>query len=159
MDFLTRVTLTTFTACTVLGMTAGARPGWPRLDLNEVRGLCHRVFKERQRDDSLAERGQTLQARVQRKEQLAHALAEGRLSLPQAAARFGALSAYTPNFWIHVNQLHPSASKDEQLCRYLIDWTETLLRDTDPARAEAASRRLTADLEGRLRRGEPLVAP
>jgi hypothetical protein len=159
MDFLTRVTLTTLTACTVLGTTSKAPSSWLRLDFYEFMGRCRQIFQERERDGSLAESGQALQSRIQAKERIALDLAAGRLSLPQAASRFGALSEVTPNFWYSISKFHPSATRDERLCRYLIDWTESLLEDTDPSQVQAVGRRLTADLNERLRRGEPLVAP
>ena len=159
MDFLTRVTLTAFTTCVVLGTSPGARPAWLRLDLNEVRALCQRICQEGERRGGLARVEKSIHSRIQRKEQIALALAEGRMSLPQAAARFGALSEATPAFRFTVSQIHPSGTRDEQLCRYLIDWMATLVRDTNPARADAAVRRLNAELDERLRRGDPLVAP
>ena len=159
MHFLTRVTLTTMTTCAVLGTTTGARPAWLRLDLHEIRALCQRICQEGERRGGLADIETCLHTRIKRKEQIALALAEGRMSLPQAAARFGALSEATPAFRFTVSQIHPSGTRDEQLCRYLIDWMATLVRDTSPARADAAVRRLNAELDERLRRGDPLVTP
>jgi hypothetical protein len=159
MHFLTRVTLTALATSTLLGTTAGERPAWLRLDFRDLPRLCSKLFHQRQRQGSLAEQESALQGRVQHKEEVALALARGRMPLPQAAARFRDWMQDVPQFWAVVENMAPSGTRGEKLCRYVIDWAQTLLQDTQPELARATARRLYAELDERVRSGSPLVEP
>jgi hypothetical protein len=159
MHFLTRVTLTTLATCTLLGTTTGQRPAWLRLDLRDLRGLCTNVFREQQREGDLAEQESVTHGRMQRKAEVALALALGQMTLPQAAAHFRDWTKGVPQFWEAVQNMSPSGTKGEKLCRYVIDWTRAHLQDDQPELARAAARRLYAELDERLRSGSPLVEP
>ena len=159
MDFLTRVTLTTLATCTLLGTTTGQRPAWLRLDLGDLGKLCTNIFQARQRAGDLAELESALQGRLQHKMAVALALAQGRMPLPQAAGHFREWSKDQPEFWHAVECFSPSGTEGEKLCRYVIDWMRAHLQDNQPELARAATRRLYADLDERLRSGGPLVEP
>ena len=159
MDFLTRVTLTTLAACALLGTTAGQRPAWLRLDLGDLGKLCADVFQVRQRAGDLAEQESAIHGRIQHKRNVALALAHGHMPLPQAAGHFRDRSTDQPEFWRAVECFSPSGTEGEKLCRYVIDWTRAYLQDDHPELARAATRRLYAELDERLRSGSPLVEP
>jgi hypothetical protein len=159
MDFLTRVTLTTLATCALLGATTGQRPAWLRLDLSDLEKLCTNIFQERQRTGDLAEQESSLRGRIQHKLDVALALARGRMPLPQAAGHFRAWSNDQPEFWQAVECFSPSGTEGEKLCRYVIDWMRSHLEDRQPELVRAATRRLYAELDERLRSGSPLVEP
>jgi hypothetical protein len=159
MDFLTRVTLTTLVTCTLLGTTIGPRPAWMRLDLGDLRKLCTTLFQVRQRAGDLAEQESSLHGRMQRKLEVARALAQGRMPLPQAAGHFRDWSKDLPEFWHAVEMFSPSGTEGEKLCRYVIDWMQAHLEDVQPELVRAAARRLEAELDERLQSGSPLVEP
>jgi hypothetical protein len=155
MHFLTRVTLTALASCTLLGITSQEGSGW--LDLGDLAALYRKVVAQRQREEDLADQGARLHARIRLKEQLAHDLTQGRLTLRQAAARFWELSADEPEVRGAIDRLSESGTQEERLCRFLILWTEGSLAEW-PETARATGRRLRAELEEMLRCGVPLVA-
>lgn len=91
--------------------------------------------------------------RFAQKERLAAEVIDGRLSLPEAAARFLALDEEDPEFnWTAFRLYVPGRSDDERHCRQVIRYVEGRLQgrtDVDPGLAE----RLGAELQDRLDRG------
>jgi hypothetical protein len=84
-------------------------------------------------------------------------LAAGRLTLPEAAARFRAIDeggpAVNESVWrADVRRRFPDASDDECLYRHVIDWVETVLAEW-PEESAAVTRRLGAELEAHFRGG------
>jgi hypothetical protein len=157
MEFLTRVTLTTLVGCTLLHTTAGG-PSWLRFSFQEIPEVCRRVSACRQREEDLGRRKTCFQTLTRRKQEIAADLAAGRLTLPRAAAQFRELSRHDELFARLVEELSPSGTKEEKLCRYVIDWAGAMLEE-EPAKAQATARRLRAELDWRLRAGGPLVEP
>ena len=159
MHFLTRVTLTTLAAFTVLGTTTGECPEWLRLDLEVVRKLYGQVIQQKVRSGELTEAQKTLDERMRGKAETAVALADGYLTLPQAAARFRKCMRNVRYFPDTIDCTYLSGTADEKLCRYVIDWTAMHLEHDAPEKARAASRRLSAELDKLLRKGGVLVGP
>jgi hypothetical protein len=159
MHFLTRITLTTLAAFTVLGTTTGECPEWLRLDLEVVRNVYSRVIQEQTRREELAEKETALQGRMQGKAEVAIALADGRLTLPRAAARFRRWMKEVQSCWDAIELSYSSGTTDEKLCRYVIDWTRLHLVTNEPEKARATTRRLNAELDELLCNGGALIEP
>jgi hypothetical protein len=91
--------------------------------------------------------------RADQKQALAIAVIEGRLPLPQAAARFRDLNAQPPTYnWAAFRLFYPGDSDDERHCREVIEFVRQDVRQrpgTDPA----AVGRLEAELQGLLEQG------
>jgi hypothetical protein len=155
MHFLTRVTLTALATCTLFGLSSGESPGW--LDFKDMAALYRRFVGQRQRGEELADQEVRLHSRLRGKERVARDLAQGRLTLTQAAARFRELSAGTPEVQDAIDRVFRSGSEGEKLCRYVILWTERALEES-PETARATGERLRAELDELLRSGAPLVA-
>jgi hypothetical protein len=95
--------------------------------------------------------------RFARKERLAAEVIDGRLSLPEAAARFLALDENDPEFnWTAFRLYVPGRSDDERYCRQVIRYVEGQLQGrtaVEPGLAE----RLEAELQDLLDRGGPAL--
>jgi hypothetical protein len=104
-----------------------------------------------------AERQRVLQ-RCRGQMAVAAEVVAGRLTLLQAAARVRALRADEPPLvWKMVQRGHPGLSREEWLCRVVINYVGRVLYD-DPAQARALVRRLRAELREHRQRG-PLRLP
>jgi hypothetical protein len=158
MPFLTRVTLTAFVTCTALELTSSGATRALKQELGELPDVIRAILHERQRSERLDEQGARTAARTEAKRRLFAELAAGRLSLPQAAARFRELCAEAPQTRDALRILFDSGSDEERLCRFLIYCVEAELAGS-PGQPEAVGRRLNAELEARLRSGRPLVGP
>jgi hypothetical protein len=94
----------------------------------------------------------TMERRRQARE-VAEEAEEGRLALRDGAARLRNLYRAAPDFpWGTVERRFPGASDEERCCRLLIGEVRAL-ESRDGERANAAARRLEADLENELRQG------
>ncbi len=159
MHFLTRLTLTTVVALTLFGKTTDGLPGWLRPDYTGIQKLYTQVVQEHTRHGDLAEEETLLQDRVQGKAAVVVALADGRMTLPQAAGCFREWMKDVQAFWNTLERTFASGSTDEKLCRYVIDWTRLHLEDDGPVQANAVAHRLQEELDELLRAGSPLIAP
>jgi hypothetical protein len=157
MHFLTRVTLTAVAASTVLGMTSPEFTQSLKGHLGSIPGLIRTFLYERERGQRLNELDARIAARSEAKRRLFGELASGRLSLPEATARFQELCADAPEARDASRILFESGSDEERLCRLLIHCVENEL--DSPAQKRAVRRRLNAELEARLCSGGPLVGP
>jgi hypothetical protein len=90
--------------------------------------------------------------------QIIRELLDGRLTLPAAARRLGALHADDAAFLFVVRVHEPGTTDDERLCRHLISIVGADLAD-EPARARAIRSRLEAELQAFLTDGGAVVAP
>src|SRR5438874_2470476 len=76
-------------------------------------------------------------------------LVAGRLSIREAAQRFGELAESQPQmreaFTERLREAYPDCSDEERLCRHVIDQARRSF-DSDPARARLVAERLEADL-------------
>jgi hypothetical protein len=89
---------------------------------------------------------------------ICRALADGRLSLLEAATRLRACYRLKPRFrWDLFRRRYPGCSDAECFCREAIDYAVTLLH-APPERARALRQRLEAELSEALRHG-PLRMP
>ncbi len=157
MHFLTRMTLTLLAAWAVLGAASSDTLASLKQHLGSIPDILRMMAEERTRSDSLDEQGARVAARSEAKRRLFAELVAGRLDLPQAATRFRALCAGAPEVRQALKSLYESGSEQERLCRFLIYCVEMEL--DSPTQKEAVRRRLTDELEARLRSGAPLLAP
>jgi hypothetical protein len=104
-------------------------------------------------DRELKELNRALQQRIAEKDRLAALVGEGRLALPDAAARFRDLDRQPPPFrWDQFCRSCPGRSDEERHCREVINYVRTL-RDP-PGRGDAVAARLEAELRDLLDRGD-----
>jgi hypothetical protein len=147
------------TACLVAGAyalpRASARLG---VDLWADPGDMRRLEQERSREAELLAELAGVRERYAVKRRLAGELLAGRLTVPQAGARFRAIDRARPDFkWDCFRARYPGATDDERHCRQAIDVARDLAGATpDHLRA------LEAEFEAMLVRGdlqlpEPIV--
>jgi len=104
-------------------------------------------------------RHRAYQARLARRRALGRAVAEGRMALVEAAARFAAVDRLPPEVRADLaRRQYPGASDEERYCRDVISWAVRELAPDDPCEAVALRGRLEAELERRLRDGLRLPA-
>jgi hypothetical protein len=109
---------------------------------------------EAARGRKLVEAWQGVKRRIAEKERLAREVAEGRLGLLEAAARFRDLDRQPPEFhWEAFRRTVPGASDEERHCREVIGFVRGLLLD-QPGADAAVPYRLEAELRARLDRGD-----
>jgi hypothetical protein len=96
---------------------------------------------------------QALRQRVAEKERLAAQVAEGRLALPDAAARFRDLDRQPPPFyWDRFRRSYPGCSDEERHCREVISYVQALRGRSGQGAVVVA--RLEAELRDLLDRGD-----
>jgi hypothetical protein len=121
------------------------------------------LAEARRRDAELEAQRQLALDRLRTREAIGQALAEGRMTLLQAAARLRVCQLSKPGFrWDLFRKRFPGASDEERFCRKTIDCAVGL-KSARPERARAVQLRLEAELKAALRRGplrlpEPLTA-
>lgn len=84
---------------------------------------------------------------TRRRVQVVEQLADGKLTLLEAAARFRAINRELGKNFCHVL---PGDSLEEQVCRQVINYYHGHLRLSDPERARNGTVRLEAELEAML---------
>ena len=90
------------------------------------------------------------------KQEVAVAVAEGRLTLWQAAGRFHALHGRPAGYSDLFREKNPGRSDGECLCRNVIAWAQA---QAERSRREEVSARLERELQDRLAAGVPLPLP
>jgi hypothetical protein len=106
---------------------------------------CRRTFdNETERGEELSQQRLFAIERHLAKNQIARDLIAGKLSLAEAADRFGELPHPPRRMWELLRLYHGAGNDEEIMRRHVLDWTCTLLED-EPARA------LRARLENELR--------
>jgi hypothetical protein len=94
------------------------------------------------------------------KDRLTGEVIAGRLSLPEAAARFRALEAGRPNRYCRTRtDLFPGGSEGERYCRAVITRVVNRLHAEDPAREQEVSARVEAELRDLLARDGAVRLP
>jgi hypothetical protein len=131
----------------------------PGLDGESAWDLAVRLVYEDQREESLEKVRETVVGRVARREKIVQELAEGRLTLREAAAGFRRLNELTPDFVPAYRKGFPGATADESLCRQVIYWVANVLERDEPERVRAVKSRLEAELESHLRRDGTVHLP
>jgi hypothetical protein len=125
--------------------------GWPAR-----RHLPERPEEARQAQ--LERRSQAIRQRLEAKAEVVRRLLASRLTLLEAAALFGHLNEQ-PAAWPCLDNLRwPGASREEKLCRQVVDWAISLAPE-EGGRAVEAAGRLEAELAALLARGEPIRLP
>jgi hypothetical protein len=139
-----------FPWCTLAASAALGALGYLRPDLEQaaasLRELPQLIEREGQRHQELEHKFEIVLTRSASRTRVVNALADGRMTLLEAAAQFRALNEYPPDWRTPHLQTDEYRSEEEQLCRQVIDHAARELEQTDPARA----RRLTAALEVEL---------
>jgi hypothetical protein len=92
------------------------------------------------------------------KQQVAVAVAEGRLGLLEAATWFRDLDARAPNVAQKRASCFPGASEDERYCRQVVDHVQNLLESLHQDSTPTVDC-LKAELEGRLKDGSLRLPP
>jgi hypothetical protein len=102
----------------------------------------------------LERKGRAVMRRLERKERLAQAVLEGRLTLLEAAALFRTLDEGPPGFnWEQFRRSHAGDSDEERHCREVIKCVCPYPPEEAPRCREEARRRLGADLAEHLDHG------
>jgi hypothetical protein len=113
---------------------------------------------EEARQTQLEQQSRTIVQRLEAKEEVVRRLLAGRLTLLEAAALFGHLNE-EPAAWPFQDNLRwPGASREEKLCRQVLDWAIPLARE-EGGRAVEAADRLEAELAALLARGGVIRLP
>jgi hypothetical protein len=119
------------------------------LDLEDLQAQYRRLHQSRRQGEELDRRREAVLRSIAVKEGVVAQLIAGRLTLPQAAARFRDLKAESPD-----DDAPPGPACDrgegERLCRQVMGWADSWLADHAPERAGAVAARLEAELR-RLR--------
>jgi hypothetical protein len=102
-----------------------------------------------------------LQEKCSGRARIVERLADGSMSLFEAASAFRAINCVAgPAVPVMFRELYPRASDEECLCRQVILWSGNHLRAKgDPKRAAELVARLEAVLEEQRRVGTPIVLP
>jgi transposase-like protein len=107
-------------------------------------------------EEDLERRRQEVLWREETKLTIARDVADGRVSLMEAASRFRTLAENTPDFrWNQFRQSFPGGSDEERHCQAVIVLLEADLMVVDPARAEKCVAMLQAELRELLKKGTP----
>jgi hypothetical protein len=116
-------------------------------------GLGRALPEERRREERIDAAREEVLHRLRARQVVARDLADGWLTLPEAAARMRDLDRHGPPFhWEGFRWTYAGASDDERHCREAIHWVASS-QGRDDARAEAVKRRLEAELQELLARG------
>lgn len=151
----------------VIGLALAILPGYVIFALgdNQARigrigflGDLHRLGTERLRAEELQQANDSVQSRVLEKLLLAARVADGKVSLLDAAARFRQLDGEKPLLYLKEFRLaYPGRSDDERYCRQVIAFVRGTL-SCQPHRHKDVVR-LEAELEQTLRDGSILLPP
>jgi hypothetical protein len=106
--------------------------------------------QQEQRQEELESRLQVMLRYFEAKHQVMHDLVAGRLALVEAAACFRDLYNDLPESLKYIERLGANSADDEQLCRYVIAWTRTVLSSQTPSQAEMVAVRLEDELSRHL---------
>jgi hypothetical protein len=111
------------------------------------------LAEAQRRSESLDHALQDTARRLEAKEALARALAAGRVTLLEAAARLRDLDRGKPDFnWEEFRRAFRGASDDERHCREVIKWVR-MVNVVDTPQDEATARRLEAELQYHIDHG------
>jgi hypothetical protein len=97
--------------------------------------------------------------RMEGKNQVTRDLIAGRITLPEAAARFKVLNETPADCPFNYENKAEGNSEGERLCRQVINWAVTEVAQTSEAQAQALSQRLEAELQVHLRRDGTVWLP
>jgi hypothetical protein len=135
------------------------RPSWAaelNLDWWNLPELREDIRREKEREGKL--RRDTGIARCAAREEVTQDLLAGRLTLPQAAARFRALNAAVGPNVPPLGLWFPGATEEERLCRQVIAWVESASTvPRSPGSGRTARRRLVAELTALLDQGHGVI--
>jgi hypothetical protein len=138
----------------ILFGACAARPDWAAhlgLDVWNLPELTRQV--EQGRRGLTAVDGELGRAdeRAACRRQVAADVCEGRLGLPEAAARFRDLNAGAPAAW-YQSLYYAGDSEDERCCRQVIGWVRVQLAQQSPEEAARRTAELEQELSAYLRR-------
>jgi hypothetical protein len=104
-------------------------------------------------------RVQEARRRIEKRTAVLTALADGQLTLLEAAAWFRALDAAIPVELQPYLRVFPGNSDEERLCRKVINYTNWLFDEYDHTRLQALRARLEAELLQALDSSETILLP
>jgi hypothetical protein len=147
----------------LLGMSLAAlsqyRPSWADgtgLDWWSLPELQEEIRRGKERDAEL-DRGSGI-TRCAARERVTQELLAGRLTLPQAAARFRPLNASAGANVPPLELWFAGATEEERLCRQVIAWAEAAgTVPGSPGSGRTTRRRLEAELNALLERGHGVI--
>jgi len=125
-------------------------PEWAGMDLMKWIGCQRMLDREATRTEELSRRQHHSNERILAKDRIARDLIAGRMSLAEAARRFGALPHAPAPLREQLRADYVGASEEECMCRHVIEWACQLTRN-QPGEAEALRRRLEEELRANLR--------
>jgi hypothetical protein len=145
--------------CMSLATLSQYRPTWAAewdLDWWNLPELQEEIRCGKQREAELS-RGTGI-ARCAVREEVTQELLAGRLTLPEAAARFRALNAAAGPSVPPLGLWFAGATEEERLCRQVIAWTESASTSPrSPGSSLPARRRLEAELNALLEQGHGVI--
>jgi hypothetical protein len=100
-----------------------------------------------------------IQARHEVRDSIVHDVIGGRITLPEAAAWFDVLRFRPDQVVSSLRAAHLGASREEVLCRDVIETVRESLELTDPEKADAVTLRLQAELQSYLASGHGIRLP
>lgn len=160
MQVWTRILLVLGLTVGALGFAANARPDWAAavgLDWWDVVEATRIQQAERVRTAVLERSGQMVKMRMAAKRETCQRLADGELTLFEAAAWFGCFNAYSEDPF---RNRTPGDSEGEKLCRDVIGWMAAQLKEgASPTCAEEECRRLEEVLAQHIGRYGTVVLP
>ncbi len=139
----------------VIQVTKAASRGWQELDLLALRLLVEGP----QRETAIRNWEAIIQRRVRGKQQIAHDLLEGRLTLWEAAARFRQLEEQTSEYIGYPRNLRPGETIEENLCRQVIRWACNEAPVSSSCEQDQLAQRWEAELEEHLRQEGKIQLP
>jgi hypothetical protein len=120
----------------------------PRLDSWDWPKSLRQYHAASERDEELARQDRFALERIKAKDAIARDLIAGRLSLAEAAARFGELPHPPQQMRELLRHYQGAGSDEENMRQHVLDWA-CLLLEEEPAQAEALRRLLLAELKER----------
>jgi hypothetical protein len=141
-------------AAVSLAAFVGAQRWWAARSERAGAPPANKMEGEAEREARLERQLQAVRKRTEAKWQVVRQLLAGRLTLREAAARFGALNDEPADCPCRDDHF-PGATRGERLCRQVIAWVREEAREGQAEAAEAAAC-LEAELEALLARGARL---
>jgi hypothetical protein len=155
-----------FVRLSVVGLLAVVSIGvWASPDLLDRCGLNITAMTESQEQETrlsqrrevLTTRAEVTQKRIQAKEAIIRDLLAERLTLLEAARQFKKLNETPVTFQDNYRAHFPGRSDGEKLCRQVLAWTESGLKQLTPSLAERLQYKFEEELAANMRRHGGIV--
>lgn len=150
MNFLWRITLSCGIASLLLAGMATFFPAVCKslgIDFWELPRLAREVERAEARYHAMDGETRKIFDRMERKDRLAEKLAEGDITLVQAAVDFRDIEKVKSNYAGALCLGMQCKSEDEALCRMMVAWTCSYLEDHNPQLLKVCGPKLEAELK------------